>query len=101
MANSGERRRHNREGVIAPISVRLDGSEDFVSGKLLNFSRDGMYIETDIPLAAGKLVSIRIDGEGGNAPDSLNPEFGGTVRWSRTLNNPFSARFGYGIILQD
>jgi hypothetical protein len=100
MAHTDERRRHSREGVVAPVAVSVGDDGHAISGKVLNRSRDGLYIETDAALPPERTVSIRIVAAGVDTSGFQKSELVGRIRWSRTLDDPFSALYGYGIQLE-
>ena len=69
---------------------------DLIPGRMLNNSRDGMYIETDRALEPGSNVSIKMVSPEGRQQDTAYYRRDGQVIWCRQFDNRI-ARFGIGI----
>jgi hypothetical protein len=89
-----ERRRFERRGFLSVVRIGEDVSlEPKVAAKILNISQGGMYLEADEALDMGrKLFVSLLDPEG-----LISDVYFGEIRWQKELNDPYSARFGYGI----
>ena len=85
-------------GVIG-IARRGDQEriESYISAQVLNLGPQEAYIETDVPLDLGRKVSVWLYSSG---PEGKKVEHFGVLQWKKRLQDPFSARYGYGIQLQ-
>lgn len=92
-----ERRSHRRFVYEAEIAHDLLAHNNIYKGKLYNFSRGGLYFESDQPIFPGEEVFIKFKDQ----PDSSNDDmmsqlpFGVEIVWQNDLPDSFF-RFGYG-----
>lgn len=92
-----ERRIYRRFAYEANISHDLLVHDHIFMGKLRNFSKGGLYFESDQSICPGEEVFIKFQ----NQPDSINDDiatqlpFGVKIVWQNDLSNSLF-RFGYG-----
>jgi hypothetical protein len=96
------RRRFRRVGALAQVILyTAEQPRGRFDGRILNCSRQGLYLETDAELEKGRFVSLSVERV---YSDTLNlprkRELLGRIAWSRTLNDPFSYLYGYGVDLE-
>jgi hypothetical protein len=90
-----ERRIYRRFVYEADISHDLLAHNHIYKGKLRNFSKDGLYFESDQSIFPGEEVFIKFQ----NQPDSINDDivaqlpFGVKIVWQKDLLNSLF-RFG-------
>ncbi|MFP3983877.1 MAG: PilZ domain-containing protein [Desulfurivibrionaceae bacterium] len=105
MAHFQEKRKYDRHSHEAPVMIYTkDNPEMSYYGQTYDYSKKGMYLETDADLKAGKYYVIKIlsyyDDEKGPEPYI---EHCGTVRWTQqnkqqdTDNSGISYCYGYGM----
>ena len=84
----------------APIKYGDFSTSHYVSSKLLNFSKNGMYFENRDPLAPESDICILMLNY---APHAYGPEafrsYLGTTKWCRELTNQSEGGFGIGVQL--
>lgn len=94
---NSERRTHRRFVYEADISHDLLAHSQIYKGKIFNFSKGGLYFESDQPIFPGEEVFIKFKGH----QDSINDEimsqlpFGVEIVWQNGLPDS-NFRFGYG-----
>jgi len=94
---NSERRIYRRFLYEAGISHDLLAHNHIYQGKLNNFSKDGLYFESDQSIFPGEVVFIKFQ----NQPDSITDDimaqlpFGVKILWQKDLSDS-SFRFGYG-----
>jgi Tfp pilus assembly protein PilZ len=92
-----ERRIYRRFGYEADISHDLLAHNHIYKGRLCNFSKGGLYFESDQSIFPGEEVFIKFQ----NQPDSINDDvmaqlpFGVKIVWQNDLPDALF-RFGYG-----
>jgi Tfp pilus assembly protein PilZ len=97
VALSIERRHHRRFVYEADISHDLLARHHIYKGKLYNFSKSGLYFESDQTIYPGEEVFIKFEDQ----PDSINEDmmaqlpFGVEVVWQNDRTDS-SFRYGYG-----
>lgn len=94
MARRAKEKRHCRRfDHETPIIIRTQ-NDTCHSGRMFNFSQDGMYIETDMQCCPGQEVSIVVeDPPYGRGPFLHRAE----IKWSRELSEAVEFyRFGCG-----
>jgi len=93
-----EQPRFEEFGVIG-IARRGDHAriESYISAQVVNIGRADAYMESDVPIDVGRRVSVWLYS---SAQDGKKEEFFGVLKWKKELDDPFSARYGYGIQLQ-
>ena len=101
MSPNPERRRHPRSKPFPgqrdlTIIYETGSSRNMMAAKLLDFSEDGMGVETEIPLAEGSLVEILGDIQRAGSRRPLERE--GFVRWCRAAGN---GRFVAGLYVRE
>ena len=88
--NQMSRRREERHTEIDTVKVGIDRPVD---AQVLNISKNGICVETDIYLEKGQhhyiypTISTSI----------LEKSYYGEVRWRQSISDSFSGRFRYGI----
>jgi Tfp pilus assembly protein PilZ len=99
---NSERRHYRRFVYEADISHDLLAHNHIYKGKLHNFSKGGLYFESDQPIFPGEEVFIKFQ----NQPDSIKDDimsqlpFGIKIVWQNDLSDS-SFRFGYGAHYMD
>jgi hypothetical protein len=95
---SQEQSRFERFGVIG-IARRGEQTriESYISAQVVNIDQSDAYMESDVPIDVGRNVSVWLYS---SAQDGKKEEFFGVLKWKKELDDPFSARYGYGIQLQ-
>jgi len=94
---NSERRIYRRFVYEADISHDLLAHNHIYKGKLYNFSKDGLYFESDQSILPGEEVFLKFQ----HQPDSVNDDimaqlpFGVKIIWQKDLSGAFF-RFGYG-----
>jgi Tfp pilus assembly protein PilZ len=101
-ANRGERRRHSRMAIEAPIRLStIDPERDPNSGRVVfrtwseaceDISRGGVRLNTRDPLLPGRRVLLEIDLPGGPTFEAI-----GRVAWTRRVAGERDASHGLGI----
>jgi len=92
---SSEKREYARKGAIALVRVTHIAYKGFShSGKILNISPKGMYLETDAPLARYELFkAVIIQSE--ELAEGETCICG--VAWAHSLEDPSAGLYGYGV----
>ena len=94
-----DQRRFRRFGVVAVARVASElDIETSATAQVLNISKGGMYIETDLDIAQGRTVYFWLDA---STAQTKRKKFTGRVQWKKTQNDPYSAIYGYGIKFND
>jgi Tfp pilus assembly protein PilZ len=94
---SAERRRHRRFVYEAQLSHDILAHNNIYKGKLYNFSKVGLYFESDQTIFPGEEVFIKFEGQ----QESINQDvmaqlpFGVEIVWRKDLPDS-SFRYGYG-----
>ena len=96
-----EKRGHLRNALKVPVMVE-DLEDGFVyRARMVNYSKSGMYLETDVVLDLGAEILIGIE----DSPYSISSSavsskasqyFRAEIRWQRELKNDLF-NFGYGV----
>ena len=93
-----EKRKSNRSNHISFLQVKDLQSGKIHNAKMLNYSKEGVYFESDSVLNPGMRVYIAIE----NSPYASLPDvleyYRAEIIWRRKLNRSFY-RFGYGVKL--
>lgn len=92
-----ERRNHRRFVYEADIFHDLLASENIYKGRLYNFSKDGLYFESDQPIYPGEEVFIKFAGQPHSTGDDIMSQlpFGVEIVWQKKQpDSPF--QYGYG-----
>jgi hypothetical protein len=90
-----DKRRFERYGYVGVVRVADETQiEEYALAKMLNISSGGMYIETDARIDEGRKVKVWLEE---SVPEINQKEFSGRTRWRKTLDDPYSAVYGYGI----
>ncbi len=90
-----DKRRFERYGYVGVARVADESQiEEYALAKMLNISSGGMYIETDARIDEGRKVKVWLEEA---VPEMDHKEFIGRTRWRKTLDDPYSAVYGYGI----
>ena len=90
-----DQRRFRRIGVVAVARVTSEMDiEASATAQVLNISKGGMYIETDLDIDEGRTIHFWVDLSNLN---TKRKKHSGLVQWKKALNDPYSAIYGYGI----
>lgn len=92
-----ERRKHRRFVYEADIAHDLLAQNTIYNGKLYNFSKGGLYFESDQAIIPGEEVFIKFKDQQKSVSDAMMAQlpFGVKVIWQIDLPDS-SFRFGYG-----
>ena len=91
--------RHNCEGSI---SCRYFIKGETFNGRMLNFSKSGMYFESGECIREGETIYFRLISSSSLPSareffDGLRSESLAEVKWCREIKNEDAAYFGYGV----
>ena len=64
-----DQRTSERFHLEAPVSIQNCRSGEYYDGSIYNYSRGGMYIELDYPLAAGSKIDIVMEKPGDSSSE--------------------------------
>jgi Tfp pilus assembly protein PilZ len=96
--NFPEQRVHQRFGQDLPVQCRTVSEQEFLSARLVDFSRGGAFIELDRLMPAGEEVVLKIVG---CRPQKVEEEASRTIRgrvvWAVRHGKKGSGEFGAGI----
>ena len=94
---NSERRTHRRFAYEANISHDLLSHNDIYKGKLHNFSKDGLYFESNQSIFPGEEVFIKFKDQPEAIDNGIMSQlpFGVEILWQMDLPGKFF-RFGYG-----
>ena len=92
-----ERRKHRRFVYEADITHDILAHKNVYKGKLYNFSKGGLYFESDQTIYPGEEVFIKFDDQPGSVKNDIMAHlpFGVEVVWQNILPDS-SFRYGYG-----
>ena len=92
-----ERRNQRRFVYEADISHDLLASENIFKGRLYNFSKSGLYFESDQPIYPGEEVFIKFAGQPHSTGDDIMSQlpFGVEIVWQKKQPDS-SFQYGYG-----
>jgi hypothetical protein len=92
-----ERRRHRRFFCEAEISHDILTQNNIYKGKLYNFSKVGLYFESDQTIYPGEEIFIKFEERQGSYSDDFMTQlpFGVEIIWQNDLSES-SFRYGYG-----
>lgn len=96
-------RTHARVVIESPVMVQEGDSHAVFPGTLLNFSRSGMYIESEtVPrLRSGIIIHMQNYASNAATPEDIRKYYG-QVRWCRKLTGMVVfVRYGIGVKLID
>ena len=99
---NSERRIYRRFVYEADISHDLLAHNHIYKGKLHNFSKAGLYFESDQSIFPGEEVFIKFQKQPGSANDDIIAQlpFGVKILWQISLSDS-SFRYGYGALYID
>lgn len=93
-----EKRHSPRFDHAAQVRIKVPQSDKLHNAMMVNYSEDGIYIESDSLLDCGLQVKIGIK----NSPYAASPDtieyFRGVVLWCQELDQSFY-QYGYGVQL--
>ena len=95
-----ERRTADRHPCDCQASWSYFNREGAATGRILNFSRSGSYLEIDQPMIPGATVLIRIlacSAPAAAHPDALPLTAMAEVKWCREIERPTVSRHGAGV----
>jgi hypothetical protein len=93
-----EKRRSPRFDHAALVRIKVPQSEKLYNAIMVNYSREGMYIESDSFFDCGLQVKIGVKNSPyASAPDTIE-YFRGVILWRQELDLSYY-HFGYGIHL--
>jgi len=85
MNTPDEKRDEPRYAHETPVIINSHRTENSYSGRMYNFSKKGMYIETDLECRPGDAISIVVE----DPPDGSGPYLHETrVTWSEEIFEP-------------
>ena len=92
-----ERRRHRRFFCEADISHDILAQNNIYKGKLYNFSKVGLYFESDQTIFPGEEIFIKFEDQQDSSTDNFMTQlpFGVEIVWQNDLSES-SFRYGYG-----
>jgi hypothetical protein len=93
-----EKRQSPRFEHASQVRIKVPQSEKIHNAMMVNYSKEGIYFESDSQFSSGLQVKIGIK----NSPYSASPDtveyFRGIILWSEELDHSFY-QFGYGVQL--
>jgi Tfp pilus assembly protein PilZ len=93
-----EKRRDTRAPFYSPILVEDLNAGYVYRARMVNYSKDGIFIETDVGLEPGEEIYIGIE----DSPHKFSPDaargYRAKVIWQKGLKNSIF-NFGYGVII--
>ena len=93
-----EKRRGARAPFYSPILVEDLNAGYIYRARMVNYSKDGIFIETDVGLDPGEEIYIGIE----DSPQKFSPDAARSYRakviWQKGLKNS-NFNFGYGVII--
>jgi hypothetical protein len=93
-----EKRGSPRFEHASQVRVKTPQSEKLHDAIMVNYSKDGLYIESDSEFSCGLQVKIGIK----NSPYAASPDtieyYRGIILWSQELDHSYY-QFGYGVQL--
>jgi Tfp pilus assembly protein PilZ len=93
-----EKRRDARAPFYSPILVEDLNAGYIYRARMVNYSKDGIFIETDVGLEPGEEIYIGIE----DSPHKFSPHASRSYRakviWQKGLKNSIF-NFGYGVII--
>jgi Tfp pilus assembly protein PilZ len=95
-----DRRAHKRFSHEAPITQENLGSEIYYTSKMYNYSKDGLYFETDTDLKAGEEIFIGIENSPYVSESGIYECYFATIVWRKELKNS-TYNYAYGVKLND
>jgi Tfp pilus assembly protein PilZ len=98
MPSQYEKRRDERSAYKSPILVE-DLNAGFVyRARIVNYSSQGVFIETDVGLQPGDEINIGIENSPFELSSDASKSYRAKVLWQKGLKNGFF-NFGYGAII--
>lgn len=91
------RRAHARAYREEPVQYSIYNSKKFHDATMYNESTGGMYFETEMRIAPGTDICIRIHRAASHATGWANNACTARVRWCRQLTHTAGRRFGIGV----
>ena len=95
MLNGIERREHERIPCEIPILHNTSPPDFFYKGTMFNFSKEGLYFESDEDLLQGHEISISINKPQTQFPKMPHQYFDVKIIWCQKLSGS-SDQVGYG-----
>jgi len=97
-----EKRIDNRRKCDASIVCSCFNKENICNAKMLNYSRDGMYFESDSFFKEGtniffKIKNCQLDPSDPELCEGLRTISLAQVRWWKDMGREDSSRFGIGV----
>ncbi|HUV78278.1 MAG TPA: hypothetical protein VMW06_09475 [Desulfobacterales bacterium] len=97
-----EKRIDNRRKCDASIVCACFNKENICNAKILNYSRDGMYFESDSLFKEGtniffKIKNCRFDTSDPELCEGLRTVSLAQVKWWKDMSREYTSRFGIGV----
>lgn len=95
-----DKRNFARLATLSPCLIKPVFSRGaFAPLRIINHSRSGVMLEMDAPLGVGDYVDIRFSPDALEATGFWTRRCVGLVRWCRSQNVNYGARYGVGLEL--
>jgi Tfp pilus assembly protein PilZ len=93
-----EKRRDTRAPFCSPILVEDLNAGYIYRARMVNYSKDGIFIETDVGLEPGEEIYIGIEDSPHKFSPNASRSYRAKVIWQKGLKNSIF-NFGYGVII--
>ena len=90
-----ERRKHERIPCETPILHNTSPADFYYKGTMYNFSKEGLYFESNEDLLQGDVISVSIKEPPAQLPIKSDQYFDVKIKWARDLPGT-SYQVGYG-----
>jgi hypothetical protein len=97
MARSKAKRGSERINIKFPVLVRHYKNGTSYKARIVNYSKNGLYIETDKKLMLGAKISLKIVNALTDSSGNINGYYMAKIVWGKILKNS-SYNYGYGAI---
>jgi Tfp pilus assembly protein PilZ len=98
MEKNLERRESVRIDQISPLKIKNLNSGTIYSARMFNFSKNGLYFESDSALHTGDQIYIGIQDSPYAASSGVLEYYRAEIRWHKKLKDSFF-EYGYGVKL--
>ena len=97
-----DKRNTKRNGCDGEIIWAYFNKKDYSKARVINFSQDGNYFETNRVLGVGSTVLIRVlncidHNDRSKAPEGIRWNTLGEVKWCRELTSEKQDHYGIGV----
>ena len=97
MAFHKEKRKYERHKADASIICSYYNQNHYYPGRMMNYSRNGMYFESDYPFKPGAYIYIRLESDSVDSCEGFRTLSLAKVKWCRNTGDIKSARHGIGV----